>query len=308
MSALALDEGFKIAVLLPCHNDGRTVEAAVRGFAEALPDARIYVFDNNSTDDTARLAARAGARVFPETQPGRGSVVRRMFADIEADIYLMATADGRSDPTDASSLVNALVTERVDMVVAVSDEGETAHGTLGARAADWMSRRLTGRGLADMRSGYRAFTRRFVKSFPAMPSGLPMETELSLHARQLMIPVAEIALSSGPQPVRHEGGRMRDGSLRQLALFGRLLTETRPFAFCASFALFFWAMGLLLAAPALAHLGAAPQAQAGLDIAMAFFVIGFTVAGCGLILDRIGRSRAEQNRILFLAVPALGAQ
>ena len=127
MSPIAIEDGFKIAVLIPCHNQAATIGAVVRGFVEALPGAKIFVFDNNSTDDTARIATREGARVYREARQGKGNVVRRMFADIDADIYVLADGDGSYDPADAPSLVNALITEHVDMVVG------TRHGANGSR-------------------------------------------------------------------------------------------------------------------------------------------------------------------------------
>ena len=308
MPSPAVEDGFKIAVLLPCRNVAGTIGAAVAGFAEALPAARIYVFDNNSTDDTAREAARAGAHVLREPSAGKESVVRRMFADIDADIYVMADGDGSYDPADAPSLVNALITERVDMVVGNRRDVAPASRPGASGAVARLNRLLLGAAVGDSRSGYRAFSRRFVKSFPAIPIGFDIDTEMSVHARQLMIPVAEIDLNfrrnaeSSTKPQKNAP----PGSI----VLARLLREMQPFPFYAAFALLFWIAGLLLAAPLVATwIEAGRVAQPGTAIvAMGLFLIGFMLAGCGLILDSVGRSRIEQKRILFLSVPALGSQ
>jgi glycosyltransferase involved in cell wall biosynthesis len=310
MSAIAVEDGIRIAVLLPCHNHAATIGAVVQGFAEALPGADIYVFDNNSTDDTARIATRAGARVRREARQGKANVVRRMFADIEADIYVLADGDGTYDPADAPSLVNALVTERADMAVGMrgSATGRAAT-TFARRVLDRLYRRSIGVAFVDVFSGYRALTRRFVKSFPAITRGFDIEAELSMHAGQMMIPVAEIDLTESRRPDGQRPSTVRDG-LRVLRVLARLMKETRPFAFYCALALVFWIAGLALAAPAIsAWATAGPQAgPAALAAATGLFVVGFVSAACGLVLDSVGRTRVEQKRILFLTVPALGTR
>lgn len=299
-----------IAVLLPCHDEEATVGAVVRGFAEALPGARIYVFDNNSTDDTAREAARAGARVFRETRPGKANVVRRMFADIEADIYVMARGDGSCEPADAPSLVNVLVTEHVDMVVGTRPGLDFGPARVSRRNRFRPDRQRFGAGHGDGVGGYRALSRRFVKSFPAVSTGIDIETEMTLHASQLMIPVAEIELDhgrfSGPSTERPGFGesvlRLKDAVL--------LAQRTHPFAFYATVAAALWIAALCVALPILGT-WQRDGSEALLPmsiIATGLFVVGFLAAGCGLILESLNRSRIEQKRILFLAVPALGTQ
>lgn len=293
MSSIAGEDGFNVAVLLPCHNQAATIGAAVRGFAEALPDARIYVFDNNSTDDTARAATMAGARVFREPRQGKGNVVRRMFADIEADIYVLAEGDGTYDPADAPSLVNALITEHADMAVGMrrSATGRAAD-SFARRILDRLYRRSIGASFVDVFSGYRAFTRRFVKSFPALSNGFDIEAELSVHAGQLMIPVAEIELSEAQRKEEHSTDAVKD-SLRVLKVLTMLTRETRPSIFYGMLAMLFWIAGLL---------------SVGSAMATGLFVIGFVIASCGLVLESLGRARTEHKRVLFLSVPALGAQ
>lgn len=301
MSAIAVEDGFKIAVLLPCFNQATTIGAVVAGFHEALPDAQVYVFDNNSTDDTARAATRAGARVYRETRPGKGNVVRRMFADIEADIYVLADGDGTYDPADAPSLVNALITERADMAVGTrSSATGRAASTFARGVLDRLYRHSIGVTFVDVFSGYRAFTRRFVKSFPAIARDFDIEAELSVHAGQMMIPVAEIDLNEALRSEEKPHSSLKDG-LRVLKGLAMLVKETRPFVFFSALAVIFWAIGLIVVA-------AGGWAGSGMVVATALFVVGFLAAACGLVLDSIGRSRVEQKRMLFLAVPALGAQ
>ena len=313
MSSIAIEDGLKVAVLLPCHNQAATIGAVVRGFAEALPAARIYVFDNNSTDDTARAATREGATVHREARPGKGNVVRRMFADVDADIYVLADPAAGYDPADASSLVNALITERVDMVVGTRREGGAGNGAsqarrpFGERSFDWLYRRFFGGAVADIGSGYRAFTRRFVKSFPAISTGFDVEIELSMHASQLMVPVAEIALDDARATIKVAAAPADLGHHVRIArMVAMLVKDTRPFLFYSFFALWFWSFGLVLMLPMLASVEGFALSNAFLGLAM--LVAGFILAGCGLILDALGRNRIEQKRILFLTVPALGAQ
>jgi glycosyltransferase involved in cell wall biosynthesis len=315
MTSLAVEDGFKIAVLLPCYNEALTVGTVVRGFTDALPGATVYVFDNNSTDDTARAASGAGARVFREARQGKGNVVRRMFADIDADIYVMADGDGTYDPADAPSLVNALITERVDMVVGtrrgvVLDAGRSGHA-FGNRSFNLLYRRLFGGGFTDIFSGYRAFTRRFVKSFPALSTGFEIETEMSVHAGQLMIPVAEIDLNYGRRPNGSESKlRTFHDGFRILKMFAMLMKETRPFVFYAIFAALFAISGAILMFPVIVtwlQTGLVPRFPTAI-VATGMFIIAFLLGGCGLILDSLSRSRVEQKRILFLTVPPLGAQ
>ena len=309
MSAIAIEDGLRVVVLLPCRNVAATIGEVVRGFAAALPGAGIYVFDNNSTDDTARAASLAGARVFRESRSGRENVVRRMFADIDADIYLMAAGDGSCDPSDAPSLVNALVTERVDMVIGSRPEdGGRRPQVFGNRHLSRLHTGLFGRGLGDIRSRYRALTRRFVKSFPAVSSGLGIEAEMSVHASQLMIPFAQIPLTDAPAPSDASAAKMT--GLPALRTIAMLLQEMRPFAFYAGFAVASWAVGLLIMAPILLESlssGVAPEIPLTV-LATGCFIVGFLLAGCGLVLESLGRSRVEHKRVLFLAAPALGTQ
>ena len=251
-------EGLDIAVLLPCYNEAGTIAAVVRGFREALPEARIYVYDNNSVDGTALQAMLAGATVVRERRQGKGNVVRRMFADIEADVYLMADGDGTYSPDDAEDLIRTLLTERADMVVGTrrgvhADAGRQGHA-IGNRLFNRLYRMIFGSDFTDIFSGYRAFSRRFVKSFPAVSAGFEIETEMSVHASRLKLPVSELELDYGRRP---EGSHsklstFRDGA-KILWMFAMLMKETRPFAFFGAFSIAFMATSAVKAKIGRAH-------------------------------------------------------
>jgi hypothetical protein len=233
-----------------------------------------------------------------------------MFADIDADIYVLADPAGAYDPADAPSLVNALITERVDMVVGTRVENGNArsHRPVGDRSFDWLYHRFFGGTVSDIGSGYRAFTRRFVKSFPAISTGFDVEIELSMHASQLMVPVAEIGLDDQRQTQKTaaETGDFAShlGVAKMLMM---LVRDNRPFLFYSFFAVCFWCFGLVLMVPMMLAAGES-FALSNAFLGLTLLVAGFILGGCGLILDALGRSRIEQKRILFLTVPALGAQ
>jgi hypothetical protein len=299
----------RIAVLLPCHNEGLSIAGVVASFRAVLPGARIVVYDNASTDDTASQAAAAGADVFFEPRPGKGNVVRRMFADIDADVYLMADGDGTYEAAAAGRLIDMVLHGRLDMAVgARRDIGQEAHRrghAVGNRLFNSLYRRVFGTEFGDIFSGYRAFSRRFVKSFPALSSGFEIETELSVHATQLKLPTGETEVGYGK---RLEGSAsklrtVRDG-WRILATFLFLMKETRPASFFGVPAL-----GVALAALGLSlplfgtflHTGLVPRLPTAI-LCTGLMMMASILAVCGLILDSVARGRAEQKRILFLAV------
>lgn len=228
----------------------------MRRFREALPAARIYVYDNNSKDLTALVARAAGAIVVREPRQGKGNVVRRMFADVEADVYLMADGDGTYAPEDAPLLINTLLTERSDMVVGtrrgVTDDAGRAGHAVGNRIFNSLYKYLFGRDFTDIFSGYRAFSRRFVKSFPAVSGGFEIETEMSVQASQLKLPVSEIALDYGRRPEGSSSklSTYKDGA-KILWMFAMLMKETQPLRFFGSFATLFLACSAALAVPVL---------------------------------------------------------
>ncbi|WP_105383690.1 glycosyltransferase [Neorhizobium alkalisoli] len=302
-----------IAILLPCYNEATTIASVVRGFRETLPRARIYVYDNNSTDGTALQAMLAGAEVMRERRQGKGHVVRRMFADIEADIYVMADGDGTYAPQDAEELIRTLLTERADMVVGTrrgvhADAGRQGHA-VGNRLFNLLYRTIFGSDFTDIFSGYRAFSRRFVKSFPAVSGGFEIETEMSVHASRLKLPVCEIELDYGRRP---EGSHSKlstfgDG-FRILWMFAMLMKETRPFAFFGIISSAFMAASMIFMAPVLIA-----YFQTGLVermptwvFSLVLMLMSLLIFTAALILDSVSRARAEQLRIQYINLPQRG--
>ncbi|MBY3133471.1 glycosyltransferase [Rhizobium laguerreae] len=302
-------DNLNIAVLLPCYNEAATIGAVVRGFRATLPDAAIHVYDNNSTDGTALQAMLAGAHVVRERRQGKGHVVRRMFADIDADIYIIADGDGTYAPEDAEELVRTLLTERADMVVGTrrgvhADAGRQGHA-LGNRLFNLLYRMIFGPDFTDIFSGYRAFSRRFVKSFPAVSGGFEIETEMSVHASRLKLPVSELELDYGRRP---EGSHSKLSTLRDgakiLWMFAMLMKETRPFAFFSAISATFMLASLGFMAPVLAE-----YFETGLVSRMptwvlstALMMISFMLFTAGVILDSVARARAEQLRIHYIGL------
>ena len=301
-----------VAVVLPCFNEGKTIARVVADFRTALPDARICVFDNASTDDTAERARLAGADVFREPRPGKGNVVRRMFAEIDADVYVMADGDGTYDAASAPKLVAMIVDDHLDMAIGarqnvLQDAHRTGHA-FGNRLFNRIYSTLFGAEYGDIFSGYRAFSRRFVKSFPALSTGFEIETELSVHASQLKLPTAEIVLPYGKRP---EGSSsklrsVRDGA-RILSMFFFLLKETRPALFFGALAAACTALSVGLAVPLVQtwfETGLVPRMPTAI-LCTGLMLIACLMTTCGLILDSLARARTEQKRILYLAVTSL---
>ncbi|MBX5232073.1 glycosyltransferase [Rhizobium sp. NLR4a] len=298
-----------IAVLLPCYNEAATIGAVVRGFRATLPDAAIHVYDNNSTDGTALQAMLAGAHVVRERRQGKGHVVRRMFADIEADIYIIADGDGTYAPDDAEELVRTLLTERADMVVGTrrgvhADAGRQGHA-LGNRLFNLLYRTIFGPDFTDIFSGYRAFSRRFVKSFPAVSGGFEIETEMSVHASRLKLPVSELELDYGRRP---EGSHSKLSTFRDggkiLWMFAMLMKETRPFAFFSAISAAFMLTSLGFMTPVLAEYfdtGLVSRMPTWV-LSMALMMISFMLFTAGVILDSVARARAEQLRIHYMSL------
>lgn len=301
----------RVAVILPCHNEAASIGRVVGEFRRALPDARIVVFDNASSDATSAIAAAAGAEVHFEPRPGKGNVVRRMFADIEADVYLMADGDGTYDAASAPQLVAFVERDNVDMAIGaragIVNEAHRRGHAIGNRVFNRLYCALFGAGFEDIFSGYRAFSRRFVKSFPALSSGFEIETELSVHASQLKLPTAEIALPYGK---REEGSAsklrtFRDG-LRILSTFGLLLKETRPALFFGSLGAAAVALAVVLAIPIFAtffETGLVPRIPT-VVLCTGLMLFAGLMGACGLILDSLARARVEQKRILYLTIAA----
>ena len=304
-------DALDIAVLIPCRNESLTIEKVVADFRSALPGAVVYVYDNRSTDDTAEIAARAGAVVREEGWPGKGNVVRRMFADIEADIYLMVDGDDTYDAAAAPEMARRLIAERLDMLVAVRDGRHRRYHGFGNRLFNIIYRRLIGRQFSDIFSGYRAFSHRFVKSFPAISSGFEIETEMSVHASLLRMPVAEMTTSYGERPKGSVSklNTVRD-SLRILRTILYLFKEIRPALFFSILAALFAVTAVGLGIPLLEtyiETGLVPRFPTAI-LATGLMILAALSLACGLILDTVAQGRLEQKRILYLAIHHLKQQ
>ena len=301
----------KIAVLLPCYNEEAAIGETVAGFRAALPGATIYVYDNNSRDRTRDVAAEAGAIVRSERQQGKGHVVRRMFADIDADIYVMADGDLTYDPKPAPAMVELLRTGQFDMVVGTrKHEGKDAYRgghLLGNRMFTGLLAGLFGRSFSDIFSGYRVFSRRFVKSFPVLSSGFEIETEMSVHALELRMPVGEIetAYAARPEGSQSKLSTYSDG-WRILTTIVTLYRIERPVLFYGSIGALLVALAVVLAVPLVItyiHTGLVPR------VPTAILVTGMTIVAvlcffAGLILDTVTRGRREVRRLYYLSLEA----
>ena len=303
----------RIAVLLPCYNEEAAIAQTVAGFRAALPSATIYVYDNNSADRTVAVARAAGAVVRTERIQGKGAVVRRMFADIDADIYVMADGDATYDAASAPALVARVLDEQLDMVVGsrisqVQESYRRGH-RFGNALLTGMLARLFGRSFTDILSGYRVFSRRFVKSFPSLSAGFEIETEISVHALELKMPVAEIET---PYYARPEGSTSklstyRDG-WRILRTILALYRIERPVLFFGAIGAVFLLIAAILSVPLLVT-----YMQTGLVPRFPTFILisGLVILGAlngftGLILDTVVRGRLEVRRLAYLAYPAPG--
>jgi glycosyltransferase involved in cell wall biosynthesis len=300
----------RIAVLIPCYNEAIAIPGVVDAFRAALPDATIHVYDNNSTDNTVQIARRAGARIGREMRQGKGHVVRRMFADIDADIFVLVDGDGTYDAASAPALVAKLCAESLDMVTATRVEQAQAAYRRGHRFGNAV---LTGlvsllfsSKLGDMLSGYRVFSRRFVKSFPALAGGFETETELTVHALQLGMPTGEAAC---PYRERQAGSTsklhsFRDGA-RILRLIIMLVKDERPIPFFAAAGVAMFALGLIIGIPIVLEflrIGLVPRLPTAI-VSACLVMLSFLSAACGLILDSVARGRREMKRLLYLAIP-----
>lgn len=301
----------RIAILVPCFNEATTIAAIVRDFRACLPQAQVYVFDNNSTDNTAQIAREAGAVVRQVPMQGKGSVVRRMFADVEADAYVMVDGDATYDASAAPRLVARLLGEGLDMVVGSRVSSEQDAYRFGHRFGNGLLTgfvaAIFGRTFTDILSGYRVFSRRYVKSFAAHSAGFEIETELTVHALELRMPVAEMETAYGSRP---EGSvsklsTYRDG-LRILMTILRLFKSEKPLAFYSIAFAAFALSSIYLAVPLVRtylQTGLVPR-QPTAVLCTALMLFGVVLLACGIILDAVTKSRVEQKRFAYLAVPA----
>jgi glycosyltransferase involved in cell wall biosynthesis len=302
----------RIAVLLPCYNEEAAIAQTIADFRAALPDAAIYVYDNNSSDRTIEVARAAGAIVRSETMQGKGHVVRRMFADVEADIYVMADGDATYEAAAAPKLVAQLQSETLDMVVgARRSEVEAAYRRghrFGNALLTGMLARLFGRSFSDILSGYRVFSRRFVKSFPVLSSGFEIETEISVHALEMRMPVAEqvTAYAARPEGSESKLNTYRDG-IRIMNTILVLFRYERPMLFFGSISLGLALLALILAVPLIItywQTGLVPRFPTAI-LVTGLMILAALNGLCGLILDTVVRGRREVRRIAYLAIPAV---
>jgi glycosyltransferase involved in cell wall biosynthesis len=303
----------KIAVLLPCYNEEAAIGETVAGFRAALPDATIYVYDNNSTDRTREIAAAAGAVVRTEKQQGKGHVVRRMFADIDADVYVMADGDLTYDPAAAPAMVEMLLTDGLDMVVGTrrherKDAYRGGH-VVGNKLFTGLLAGLFGRSFSDIFSGYRVFSRRFVKSFPVLSAGFEIETEMSVHALELRMPVGEVETVYGARP---EGSHSKLSTFgdgwRILRTIGNLYRMERPVLFYGSIGALLVIAAILLAIPLVEtylRTGLVPRFPTAI-LVTGMVIVAVLCFFAGLILDTVTRGRREVRRLAYLSLAAPG--
>jgi glycosyltransferase involved in cell wall biosynthesis len=305
---------FRTAVILPCYNEEAAIGDVVRKFRAALPQAIIYVYDNNSRDRTIERAREAGAVVRRETRQGKGHVVRRMFADVDADIYVLADGDGTYEVASAAAMIEKLVSERLDMVV--GSRLTTYEGEAFRRGHRFGNDLLTGilglcfgRTFTDILSGYRVFSRRFVKSFPALATGFETEIELSVHALELRMPTAEVAT---PYKTRPAGSASklrtyRDG-FRILMMIFDLFKEERPLAFFSIIAGVLALTAVALAYPVFVtylETGLVPRFPTAILSTGLMILASLSLTG-GFVLDTVTHGRREMKRLAYLAIPPLG--
>ncbi|MFC7486626.1 glycosyltransferase [Knoellia sp. CPCC 206453] len=302
-----------IAVIVPCHNEEAAVQTVVEDLRKALPTATIYVYDNNSTDRTSEMAAAAGAVVRTETRKGKGNVVRRAFGDIEADVYLMIDGDDTYDAAAAPELIRTLLDNHLDHVVGARvQETSTAyragHAT-GNKALTGVVGALFGPTFTDMLSGYRVFSRRYVKSFPALSREFEVETELTIHSLHLRIPVAEVPIGFKDRPEGSESKlrTYRDG-WKILRWILRVTRHERPVLFHGVIAALFALVSIILGIPVISdyvNTGLVPRFPTAILAAAVMTIAGLTFA-VGYILDAIRHGREENARLSYLRLPAPG--
>jgi glycosyltransferase involved in cell wall biosynthesis len=308
-------ENPRVAVIIPCRNEAASIEKVVRDFAAALPQAAIHVCDNRSTDDTAERAAKAGAIVSLERLPGKGNVVRRMFADVEADIYVLADGDDTYDHASAPALIGKLRDQGLDMIVAARVASSTAAYRPGHRLGNYVLTKLVrvvfGDRVTDMLSGYRVFSRRFVKSFPALAAGFEIETELTVHALELRMPIDEVPTPYRQRPANSVSklNTFRDG-WRILKTIVWLVKEERPLQFFGTVFGLLAAASFLLAWPLLltyVETGLVPRMPTAV-LSSALMLLAFLSLACGAILDTVTRGRREFKRLHYLTVRGVAAR
>lgn len=308
-------ESYRIAVLVPCYNEEASIDKVVKDFRAALPTATIFVFDNNSTDKTAAIARAAGAEVFQEKHRGKGFVVRRMFADVDADIYVLVDGDATYDAPSARLMIERLIEGQLDMVVGSRVDQDKAAYRAGHRTGNRVLSTFVawvfGPTFNDMLSGYRVFSRRFVKSFPVLSGGFEIETELTVHALELGLPADEIET---PYYARLEGSSSklntwRDG-FRILLTIASLYRAERPLPFFTGLGLIAALVSIGLAIPIVVtflETGLVPRLPTAV-LATGLMLLAFLCGGIGLVLDTVTRGRREMKLLAYLSHRAAGQE
>ena len=301
----------RIAVLIPCYNEEAAIGRVVADFRAALPAATVYVYDNNSRDLTVQVAAAAGAVVRAEPLQGKGNVVRRMFADIEADVYVLVDGDDTYHAASAPALIDKLLDEQLDMLNAARISQVEAAYRRGHVFGNWLLTTLVasvfGKRTTDMLSGYRVFSRRFVKSFPALAGGFEIETELTVHALEMRMPFGEVGTPYKERPPGSTSklSTFKDG-FRILFMIGKLVKEERPLASFTITGALLALLSLIIAAPVLItyyQTGLVPRLPTAV-LAAAIMILAFLSVTCGLILQTVTQGRRELKRMTYLSYPA----
>lgn len=304
---------FNIAVLVPCYNEEATVAAVVQNFTAVLPNAKVYVYDNNSSDQTVARAREAGAIVRNEARQGKGNVMRRMFSDVDADVYVLVDGDDTYDAASAPTLIEKLLSEHLDMVVgtrlhSTDDQAFRRGHRIGNDLLTGVVSVLFGRSFSDMLSGYRVFSRRFVKSFPALAAGFETETELTVHALELRMPIAEVVTPYKARPIGSLSKlrTYRDGT-RILFTIMALFREERPLLFFSILSAMLTLLALVIAYPVVVtymHTGLVPRFPTAI-LATGIMILASLSVAAGFILDTVTRGRREMKRLFYLATPWL---
>jgi glycosyltransferase involved in cell wall biosynthesis len=300
----------RIAVLVPCYNEEATIAKVVRDFRDALPGSVIYVYDNNSRDATAARAREAGAAVRSETRQGKGNVVRRMFADVEADIYVLVDGDDTYDASAAPALIGQLIDEGLDIVSGKREATGTAAyrfgHVLGNRLLTGLTGLMFGIKVGDMLTGYRVMSRRFVKSFPSAAGGFGIETEVTVHAVRLKVPMAEVPTRYKERPAGSASklNTYRDG-VRILLTIAGLMRRERPLIFFTSIFGFFALFSLAIGIPVVIEYfetGLVPRLPTAV-LVTGMMMLAFLSLFTGLMLDTVTRGRWETKRLRYLSIP-----
>lgn len=299
----------RIAVLVPCYNEESTIGTVIDDFKKVLPNCTVYVYDNNSSDDTIRVAREHGAVVRTETLQGKGHVVRRMFADIEADVFILVDGDDTYEAAAAPAMVEKLLDEGLDMITGRRIETSTEAYRFGHRFGNRLLTTLVsapfGRRVSDLLSGYRILSRRFVKSFPVLSGGFEIETELTVHALELGMPQAEVDTHYKERPEDSESklNTYRDGA-RILKTIVVLLKEERPLAFFSTAFLLLALTSVGLATPIVIeyiNTGLVPRFPTAI-LCTGLMLLAFLALACGFVLDTVTRGRRELKRLSYLRI------